>query len=133
MDMETFNPTLLKRRPAIELWGMRKRVIGEIQSQAFVIENREPTANEKALEERMTKNLHAIDGVIEENLRAQAQDAAFSRFSGLGSQQLSQRDMAAVDWLKSAIVEKNPAAFVIEPEEQRDFSIRSLALSAAIC
>jgi hypothetical protein len=45
------------------------------------------------------------------------------RYSGIGARRLTERDMAAVDWAKSAITEKNPSAFMLEPEEKRGFSM----------
>jgi len=46
------------------------------------------------------------------------------RYDHLGSaKRLTARDMAAVDWIKSAITEKNPAGFDIEPEESRAFHV----------
>jgi hypothetical protein len=118
--METLAPITLRQKSAGELWQMRKRVVEELESNARGYEDREPTVHESALEERGEKNLKAIDNALEENFRGQT----MSRYNGLlGGQQLSERDMAAVDWVKSAIVEKNPAAFILEPEEKRDFSI----------
>jgi HK97 family phage major capsid protein len=124
MDMETFNPATLKKRPALELFQMRKRVIGELQAAAERYEGRDLTADERAFEERGENNVRAIDKALEENLRTQAQDSAMGRYNGiLGAQQLSSRDMEAVDWLKSAVLEKNPSSFELRPEEQREFSI----------
>jgi HK97 family phage major capsid protein len=117
--METFAPVMLQRKSALELWQMRSRVLSELQANADAYEGREPTTQEKALEERGEKNLKAIDKALEDSLRGDA----FDRYNGIGAQRLSERDMAAVDWLKSAIVEKNPAAFMLEPDEKRDFSI----------
>jgi HK97 family phage major capsid protein len=117
--METLIPATLRQKPALELFQTRKRIVDELQANARAYEGRDLTADEKALEERGEKNLKAIDEALEESLRAQVMD----RYNGIGAQRLTQRDMAAVDWLKSAIVEKNPSAFTIEPEEKRDFSI----------
>jgi HK97 family phage major capsid protein len=118
--METFVPAILKQKPASELWSMRKRVAKELETLADNAEGRAYTVDESALEQRAVGNLKAIDSVLEENFR----DQAMSRYDGvLNAQRLTARDMAAVDWLKSAIVEKNPAGFTIEPEEQREFSL----------
>jgi hypothetical protein len=59
--METFNPFELKRKPASELWQMRKRVAKELETLADNAEGRDFTADERALEERSVKNLKAID------------------------------------------------------------------------
>jgi HK97 family phage major capsid protein len=82
-------------------------------------QGRDLDASEKALEERGETNLKRLDGALEESLRGDP----FERYNGLGTQRLSERDMAAVDWFKSAIAEKNPAGFTLEPEEKRDFTI----------
>jgi HK97 family phage major capsid protein len=117
--METFAPVTLKQKSAVELWQMRKRVVKELKTLADNAQGRDFTADERALEERADGNLKAIDSVIEENFA----DMAMSRYDHLNRPRLTQRDMAAVDWVKSAITEKNPAAFTIEPEEQRAFSV----------
>jgi hypothetical protein len=117
--METFNPIELSKKSALELWQMRCRVVNELEANADSYEGRAATADEKALEERGEANLKAIDSVIDNAFRSLVMD----RYSGIGAQQLSSRDMAAVDWLKSAIVEKNPAGYDIEPEDKRDFHI----------
>jgi hypothetical protein len=109
--METFVPAMLQRKSALELFQMRQRVVNELRAMHDGAEGRDLAADEKALEERGEKNLKAIDEALEGNLRNQA----FDRYSGIGRQHLSERDMAAVDWLKSAITEKNPAAFTLEP------------------
>jgi HK97 family phage major capsid protein len=117
--METLTPFELQRKSALELFQMRQRVVNDLQAMNDGAQGRDLTADEKALEERSEKNLKAIDEALGESLRNQA----FDRYNGLGAQRLSARDMAAVDWLKSAIVEKNPAALTLEPEEKRDFSM----------
>ena len=116
--METLAPATLKQKNALELWSTRKKIAAELETLANNAEGRNYTTDEQALEERAVGNLKAIDSVIEENFR----DMTMARYSGFGAQHLSSRDMAAVDWMKSAIAEKNPAAFTIEPEEKRDFS-----------
>lgn len=93
MDNETFNPATLRKRPALELFQMRKRILGELQSQAFVVEQRQPSPDEKAYEERAENNLGAIDKALEEVLRTQQQDAAMSRYSGFALSSL-----ASVTW-----------------------------------
>jgi HK97 family phage major capsid protein len=117
--METFAPAMLERKSALELFNMRKNVVNELRAMHDGAQGRDLDGNEKALEERGETNLKRLDKALEENLRGDA----FERYNGLGGQKLTQRDMAAVDWFKSAISEKNPAAYVIEPEEKRDFSI----------
>jgi len=117
--METLNPSLLRQKSALELFQMRKRIVDELQAAARGYEGRDLTADERALEERRETNLEAVDKALEESLRAQVME----RYNGIGVQRLTQRDMATVDWLKSALVEKNPKPFDIEPEEKRDFSI----------
>src|SRR4029450_7811563 len=97
--METFTPIELQRKSALELFSMRKRVVNDLKSLADNAEGRHLTASEKALEERGETNLEAIDKALEENLRSQA----FERYNGIGAQRLTERDMAAVDWFKSAI------------------------------
>lgn len=117
--METFAPVLLQSKSALELFQMRKRVVDELRAMHDGAQGRDLAADEKALEERGEKNLKALDNALEESLRGDP----FQRYSGaLNGQRLSQRDMAAVDWFKSAIGEKNPAGFVVEPEEKRAFS-----------
>jgi HK97 family phage major capsid protein len=116
--METFAPAMLQSKSALELFQMRQRIVNELRAMHDGAEGRDLAADEKALEERSEKNLKAIDEALEGNLRGQA----FDRYSGIGGQRLTQRDMAAVDWFKSAISEKNPAGFVVEPEEKRAFS-----------
>ena len=81
-------------------------------------------------EQRMESELTDIDGKLDKALseteREQRAADAFSRYSkamGNDGNQLSEYDKRAVDWLKSAVLEKNPAAFVIEPEDKRDFSV----------
>ena len=116
--METFTPAVLKLKNGVELWQMRKRVADELANLGE--DGRDLTADERATEERAVSNLKAIDAVLDESFQAEA----MSRYNHLGARaRLTQRDMAAVDWLKSAIVDKNPAAFTIEPEEQRAFTI----------
>jgi hypothetical protein len=105
--METFAPVTLKQKPLSEVWQIRQRVNSELQAMYDSAEGRALTADEKALEDRAVANMKAIDAVIGEAIQTQA----FDRYSGVGSQQVSARDQAAVDWLKSAIVEKNPSAF----------------------
>lgn len=117
--METLNPTLLRQKPALELFQMRQRVVNDLQAMNDGAQGRDLTADEKALEERGEKNLKAIDEALGESLRNQA----FDRYNGIGAQQLSERDRAADQWFRSAITEKNPSAFVLEPEEKREFSI----------
>lgn len=117
--METLAPITLKQKSASELWQMRKRVAKELETLADNAEGRDFTADEKALEERGVKNLKAIGEAIDDGFR----DLAFSKYNGLGAERLTERDMRAVDWFRSAISEKNPAAFTLEPEEKRDFSI----------
>ena len=117
--METFTSASLKRKPAVELWQMRKRVADDLA--ALGEDGRELTADEQATESRGIANLKAIDAVLDESLRDGAVRDAMNRYGA--KQNLTARDMAAVDWLKSAIVEKNPAAFTIEPEESRAFTL----------
>jgi hypothetical protein len=121
--METLNPAILRQKSALELWQMRSRVISDLQAQATLTEGRQPNDYEQAIEERAEKNLDAIDKTLEENLRTQEQAQAFSRYSGIGSQQLSQRDNEVADWFREAISEKNSPGFTLEPEEKRGFSI----------
>jgi HK97 family phage major capsid protein len=99
--METLNPAVLRQKSALELFEMRKRVVSDLQAQAALTEGREPNDYERALEERAENKYNGI----------------------LNAQQLSERDNAAVEWFKSAIVEKNPSHFDIVPDEKRDFSI----------
>jgi HK97 family phage major capsid protein len=118
--METFAPAMLQRKSALELFQMRQRVVNDLKTLADNAEGRELTSNERDYEERGEKNLKAVDDALEESLRGDP----FERYSGaIGGQRLSQRDMAAVDWFKSAIAEKNPSAFTLEPDEKRDFSM----------
>jgi HK97 family phage major capsid protein len=123
--METFNPAILKTKATDELWSMRKYIVQEGQELYEQAHGRALTADEQAADERLAANIEAIDKALDERMRTEGQSRAFNKYSGLvnGSQSLSQRDMAAVDWLKSAITEKNPQPFMIEPEEQRDFSM----------
>jgi HK97 family phage major capsid protein len=120
--METLNKSELKRKPATELWAMRKRVVAELETRAQATEGREPTTEEKALDERGQANLRAIDSVMEESFRELAMNEAVSAY-GLNRPHLTQRDMAAVDWFKSAVTEKNRAPFDIRPEEERAFTL----------
>jgi len=117
--METFAPAMLQSKSALELFKMRKRVVNDLQTHAENAAGRDLTASERDFEERGETNLKRLDDALEENLRGDP----FERYSGIGGEKLTQRDMAAVDWFKSAIAEKNPAAYMIEPEESRDFSI----------
>jgi HK97 family phage major capsid protein len=117
--MEILAPATLSQKSASELWQMRKRVAKELETLADNAQGRAFTTDEQALEERAVGNLKRIDSAIEEGFRSET----MSRYNGIGAQQLSERDMAAVDWLKSAITEKNRAPFDLEPEEKRDFSI----------
>jgi hypothetical protein len=126
--METLAPVTLKKRSALELFQMRQRIKEELSTNADAYEGREPTAAEVALEERGISNLKALDKVLEEVLREQGQREAFAPYDHLTAQHLSARDMAAVDWLKSAILDKNPRPFDIEPEEQRAFTMSQPAL-----
>jgi HK97 family phage major capsid protein len=122
--METINPAVLRQKSAMELWQMRSRVLADLQANAAVYEGRQPNDYEQALEERGEENLRAVDKALEESLRSQSRDQAFSRYNGvMGAQQLSERDKAADQWFRSAISEKNPKPFDLEPEEKRDFSI----------
>jgi HK97 family phage major capsid protein len=116
--METFTTAVLKTKPSAELWQMRKRIASELEN--IGEDGRELTADERATEERHISNLRAIDSVLDESF----QSDTLRRYDHLGSaQRLSQRDMATVDWVKSAITEKNPAAFIIKPEEERAFTV----------
>jgi len=112
--METFNPTELKRKPNGELWQMRKQVTAELDS----LGNGDLSADDKAREDRAIANLKAIDSALEEGFRVQATQ----RYNGVGHE-LAARDKAAVDWLRSAMLEKNPASFTIQPEEQRSIRV----------
>ena len=112
--METFTPAALKQKSPLELLQMRKRVISELEANADGYEGREPSTQEKAFEERAESNVKTLDKVLEEQLREASANAAFAKYNGLGPR-LTQRDMAAVDWVKNAITEKNPAGFTIEP------------------
>jgi HK97 family phage major capsid protein len=117
--METFAPAMLQSKSALELFQMRKRVVNDLQTHAEGAAGRDLTASERDFEERGETNLKRIDDALEASLRGDP----FERYNGLGAQRLSERDMAAVDWFKSAIAEKNPAGFTIESEEKRDFSM----------
>lgn len=114
--METFNPASLKRKPAVELWQMRKRVADDLANLGE--DGRELTADERATEERAVSNLKAIDAVLDESF----QNDAMRPYNGAGAK-LTARDMAAVDWFKSAITEKNRAPFDIKPDEERAFTL----------
>jgi len=117
--METFTKAMLAQRNMGELWSMRQKVIADLQGQAFVIEQREPSAYERSLDEGFEKNLKTLDAVLEERVKGDP----FAKYANLtnGSPQLSQRDKEADQWLRSAILEKNPAGFTIQPDgiEQR--------------
>jgi HK97 family phage major capsid protein len=112
--METLNPFELKRKSASELWQMRKRVGKELETLADNAEGRDFTADERALEERSVKNLKAIDSVIEESFR----DQTMSRYNGMGSPQLSARDMDLDAWAREALQGKRPGEFTLQPEER---------------
>ncbi|MGH8512384.1 MAG: hypothetical protein ACREV8_00225 [Gammaproteobacteria bacterium] len=96
-------------------------VVGEINTLADQAGNSAPTAAERDKEQEFTRYLRAIDGQFE----TLARDESMGKYNRLlnRSTALSARDEAAADWLKSAVVEKNPAAYVLEPDEKRDFSI----------
>jgi HK97 family phage major capsid protein len=118
-------PEILKR-----MWQQRMSLLSQLQGQAFVLEGRNPDATERAAEERMNNELGELDKRIQKGMddleREGRSMAAFERYqklTGYDRPQLSQRDNEAVEWFKSAILEKNPSAFVIAPEGQRDFTM----------
>jgi hypothetical protein len=112
--METMAPASLKKKPASELWSIRKRIITELQTLANNAEGRAYTLDEEAFEQRASSNIEAIDAVIEENFR----DQAMSRYNGIGSQSLSQRDMDLDAWAREALQGKRPGEFILQPEER---------------
>lgn len=102
------------------LWEQRSQLIAKLNGDNL----------SQSEEQRMSSELADIDSKLDKALdeaeREQRSADAFSRYSklvGNDGNQLSAYDKRAVDWLKSAIVEKNPAAFVLEPEDKREFSI----------
>ena len=110
-----------------ELWAERQRIVAEIDRLAQVTDARALTDQDRAEEARLVNAITEIDGRIgriaphvDSLVQQRASDIQTLLSRGAS---LSQRDMAAVDWAKSAVLEKNPAAFVLEPDEQRDFSI----------
>jgi len=111
--METITSASLLRKNASELWRMRQQLVTDLQKL---------DGNDAQAEERLSKGLETVDTAMDERMQ---QDSVTGRYGRLlnSAPELSQRDMAAVDWMKSAIVEKNPAAFTLEPEEQRKFSL----------
>jgi HK97 family phage major capsid protein len=84
-----------------KLWQQRMSVVHRLQDQAFVLEQREPTADEKAAEERMAKELEGLDGKFRRGLdeaeREQRSAEAFERFQKLtGNDGPSNPDMPDV-------------------------------------
>ena len=58
--METFTPAVLKLKPTVELWQMRKQVTAELDS----LGNGDLSADDKAREDRAIANLKAIDSAL---------------------------------------------------------------------
>jgi HK97 family phage major capsid protein len=110
---------------------MSIRVIKQLFDQRASLVERLNAGNATSDEERrMESELTDIDGKLDKALgdaeREQRSNDAFSRYSkltGHDGNQLSEYDKRAVDWLKSAVLEKNPTPYDIEPEDKRDFSV----------
>jgi HK97 family phage major capsid protein len=81
-DNTEMNPTVLKN-----LWEQRQRVITQLQGQAFVRENREPTAEERSADEKWIAELDALNAKIEKGLdeaeREQRSAESFKRYEKL--------------------------------------------------
>jgi hypothetical protein len=89
-----------------------------------VIDLQKLDASDTEAEERLSKNLQTVDGAMDERMRQESATRAFDRYRGAtnGGGELSQRDKATDQWLRSAILEKNPAAYDLMPEEERKFT-----------
>jgi HK97 family phage major capsid protein len=106
-----------------ELWAERSRIVADIERLA---QTTAPTDQDRAEEARLVTALTAIDGQItrvaphvDSLVQQRANDIQGLLNRGTG---LSQRDHEAADWAKSAILEKNPAAYILEPDDERGFS-----------
>jgi len=117
------SPQVLK-----QLWEQRNALVSRINN----------LPEDDGAYPRMVTDLNALDAKIQKGLdeveREQRASESFARYEGLmsgsnGAAKLSARDEATVEWAKAAITKKSSEPFIIEPEEQRDFSISQPGLS----
>jgi HK97 family phage major capsid protein len=119
MTTQTITPAGLAGKGVGDLWALRQQVVKSINDLSEHVGNAAPTSAEQAIEQEHVGYLRMIDARFDEIARGQSN----SKYDHLFGRSLSQRDEAADQWFRSAIVEKNPAAFILEPDEQRDFSV----------